>query len=194
MDAATDNIKCDDMEILNEYLHEADTGNIDYAETGDTECNVYQSCYVRSIGKQEDSVQKNELILECDDQQKPQKGNSMENGGLVPTVTISKLSCGNKPPAEEAVEIGNTGCFVWISNFIKEVLERHLPSKYIIDTSAYVYFYSTPPTGYDIKYLDINVVKVVTRKRVRTFVPDEVPALVAKMKTKALVFDPGGDS
>ena len=84
------------------------------------------------------------------------------------------------------------GCWVLISNFIKEMLEKHLQSKSILDTSVYVYFYSTPPTGYDIKYLDINVVKVVTRKRVKTFVPDEVPALVAKMKMSALVFDPGG--
>ena len=117
----------------------------------------------------------------------------MESGGLVPTATISKLGYGNQPLAEEAAEIGNTEYWLLSSNFIKEMLEKHLPSKSIIDTSAYVYFYSTPPTGYDIKYLDINVVKVVTRKRVRTFVPDEVPALVAKMKTKALVFDPGGN-
>ena len=84
------NIKSDDMEILIECPHEAelgndespiiDTGNIDYAETGDMEWNVYQSCYFMSISEQKDCVKIYDSVLECDGQQKTQskkKGNSM---------------------------------------------------------------------------------------------------------------------
>ena len=58
---------------------------------------------------------------------------------------------------------------------------------------VYLCLHFTPPTGYGLKHLDFNVVKVETRQGVKTFAPDEVPAMVvAKMKKNALVFDPGG--
>ena len=134
-----------------------------------------------------------DLTLECDDQHKPQKGNSMGSGCLIPTIKISNLGSGNQPLAEEYVKIANTGFWKVTSNYIKELLEKSLQSKSILDTRVYVCFYSTPPTGHDIKYLDVNIEKVETRKKVKTLAPNEVSVLVTEMKTNSMVFDPGGD-
>ena len=117
----------------------------------------------------------------------------MGSGCLIPTIKISDLGSGNHPLAEEYVKIANTGFWKVTSNYIKELLERSLQSKSILDTRVYVCFYSTPPTGHYIKYLDINIEKVETRQKVKTLAPNEVPALVTKMKTNSMVFDPGGD-
>ena len=87
-------------------------------------CNINLLCNLMSIGEQEHSVKIYDLMLECDDKQKPQKGISMESGGLIPTAKISKLGSGNQPLAEEDVNIANTGCWKLISKHIQELLEK----------------------------------------------------------------------
>ena len=94
-------------------------------------------------------------------------------------------------------KVNNTGCWKLFSKYIQELLEKVLQKKtmikVILDNQVYVCLHFTPLTGHGLKYLDFNVVKVETRQRVKTFAPDEDPAMVvAKMKKNALVFDPGG--